>query len=109
MEDFVQDGHYVLCAEMPGIDPDKDVDTTVEDGVLTITAERREQTKTDHRSEFRYSSFARRVPLPTGADEDDVQASYDKGVLEIRVPIKPETTRDPRRISVSRSTDTSAS
>jgi HSP20 family protein len=109
VEDFVEDGNYVLRAELPGIDPDKDVDITVEDGVLTIKAERREETKAEHRSEFHYGSFARRVPLPTGADEDDVQAGYDKGVLEIRVPIKPETTREPRRISVGRSTDSSTS
>ena len=102
VEDFVEDDHYVLRAELPGIDPEKDVDITVNDGVLTVKAQRREETKTERRSEFHYGSFARRVPLPTGADEDDVEATYDKGVLEIRVGIKSESTREPRHITVTR-------
>ena len=101
VEDFVEGDHYVLRAELPGIDPDKDLDITVDDGVLTVKAERREETKTEGRSEFHYGSFARRVSLPTGADEDDVQATYDKGVLEIRVAIRPETSREPRRVTVT--------
>ena len=102
VEDFVEDNHYVLRAELPGIDPEKDVDVTIDDGVLTLKAERREETKSERRSEFHYGSFVRRVSLPTGADEDDVKATYDKGVLEIRVAIKPESAREPRRISISR-------
>jgi HSP20 family molecular chaperone IbpA len=81
---------------MPGIDPDKDVEVTIQDGVLTIHGERREEHKDTRRSEFYYGSFSRSVALPTGADEDDVQAAYKDGILEVSVRLgesKPETKR----------------
>ena len=68
IEDFVEDGIYVLRAEMPGIDPDKDVEIHVSDHTLRLRAERRQETTVDkkghYRSEFRYGSFTRSVPLP---------------------------------------------
>jgi HSP20 family protein len=85
IEDFVAEGRYVVRAELPGVDPGKDVDVHVGNGMLTISAERSEETKGRHRSEFRYGSFARTVRLPRGADEDDVTASYKNGVLEVSV------------------------
>jgi HSP20 family molecular chaperone IbpA len=101
VEDYVENDHYVLRAELPGLDPDKDVDITVDDGVLTVKAERRQESQTERRSEFHYGSFARRMSLPTGADEDDVQATYDKGVLEVRVGLKAGATRKPRHVTVT--------
>jgi HSP20 family protein len=88
MEDYIEDGHYVVRAELPGVDPEKDVEVTVSKGVLTISATRHEETEGKHRSEFRYGAFARSVTLPAGADEDHIQATYDKGVLEVVVSIK---------------------
>jgi HSP20 family protein len=85
IEDFVAEGRYVVRAEVPGVDPGKDVDVHVGNGMLTIRAERGEQTKGRHRSEFRYGSFERTVRLPRGADQDDVDASYKNGVLEVSV------------------------
>lgn len=91
IEEFDDGGTHVVRAEMPGIDPDKDVNVTVEHGVLTIRAERRQQTKTEekngYRSEFSYGSLARSVRLPAGATEADVSASYRDGILEVRFPI----------------------
>jgi hypothetical protein len=52
VEDYEEGGRYVMRAELPGIDPDKDVEITVEDGMLTVRGERREETKEKHRSEF---------------------------------------------------------
>ena len=78
IEHFEEDGVLVVRFEMPGIDPDKDVEVTIDNGVLHIKAERREETKGDgqgYRSEFRYRSFARAVSLPAGADEADVKAT----------------------------------
>ena len=61
LEDELEDGHYVVRAEIPGIDPAKDVDITVRDGRLTIKAERSEKKETKGRSEFSYGSFVRSV------------------------------------------------
>ncbi len=88
VEDFVKDDCYVLRAELPGINPEKDVDVTVGEGILTIRADRLDQTEGTHRSEFRYGAFTRRVALPANADETHIQASYDRGILEIDVPLK---------------------
>jgi HSP20 family protein len=91
VEEFVEGGEVVVRAEMPGIDPEKDVEITVSDHVLRIRAERREEKKTEdkggYRSEFRYGSFARSVALPAGASERDVKATYRDGILEVRLPI----------------------
>lgn len=105
LEEFVDDGTLVVRAEMPGVDPDKDVDISVHDGMLHIRAERcEEQEKKDksfYRSEFRYGAFARSVPLPSGATVDDVKATYKDGVLEIRVPTKSLTTES-SKVSVQK-------
>jgi HSP20 family protein len=100
VEDYMDDGRYVVRAELPGLDPDKDVDVTVEGGILTIQAERHEEKKDAHRSEFRYGSLTRSVTLPAGADTAKVTASYDKGILEISVPIPEHAKPEARRITV---------
>ena len=87
LEDEMQDGHYVLRAELPGLDPAKDVDITVRDGRLTIKAERSEKKETKGRSEFSYGSFVRSITLPTGANEEDIKATYDKGILTVSVAV----------------------
>jgi HSP20 family protein len=102
VEDYVSEGQYVVRAELPGIDPEKDVEITVEDGVLTVKAERREEKKESGRSEFRYGSFTRSVTLPTGADEENVAASYRDGILEVRTPIKEATKAEPKRIAITK-------
>jgi HSP20 family protein len=87
LEDEVKDGKYEVRAELPGIDPAKDVDITVHDGMLTIKAERSEKKEFSGRSEFMYGSFERTVSLPTGANEDGIKATYDKGILTVSVPV----------------------
>jgi HSP20 family molecular chaperone IbpA len=91
LEEFTEEGRYILRAELPGIDPEKDVDVSVSDGILTIHGERKEEEKEGRRTEFRYGSFTRSIALPTGADEYDITAVYDKGVLEITVGVKEPT------------------
>jgi HSP20 family protein len=90
VDEYQENGTLVVKAELPGIDPDKDVELTVSDGMLHIRAERREEEKTEERGylrqELRYGSFSRTLPLPSGASEDDVKASYHDGILEVRVP-----------------------
>lgn len=99
LEDEMKDGHYEVRAEIPGIDPAKDIDITVRDGRLTIKAERSEKKESNGRSEFSYGSFVRTVPLPAGADEDGITASYDKGILTVSVPVSAPKPAE-RRIEV---------
>lgn len=87
VEDEMTEDNYQVRAELPGIDPEKDVDITVRDGVLTIKAERSEKKESNGRSEFSYGSFVRSVSLPSGADEDGIKAGYDKGILTVTVPV----------------------
>jgi HSP20 family molecular chaperone IbpA len=86
-DEMTKDGRYEVRAEIPGVDPAKDVDITVRDGRLTIKAERTEESEFSGRSEFSYGSFVRVVSLPPGANEDDITASYDKGILTVSVAI----------------------
>ncbi len=98
IEESIQDDRYVIRAELPGLDPENDIEVTVDGRILTIRAERRQQDEGPCRSEFRYGSLARAVRLPARVDPADVTARYDKGVLEVSVPvrvIKPEGTRIP--------------
>jgi HSP20 family protein len=87
VEDETKDGIYELRAELPGVDPVEDVEITVRDGQLTIKAERNQTSESNGRSEFSYGSFARTVSLPAGADEDEIHAIYDRGILTISVPL----------------------
>jgi HSP20 family molecular chaperone IbpA len=87
VEDETKDGIYELRAELPGVDPVEDVEIRVLDGQLTIKAERSQTSDSDGRSEFSYGSFERTVTLPAGADEDEIHAIYDRGILTISVPL----------------------
>jgi HSP20 family protein len=101
VEERAEEGRYVVRAEIPGIDPDKDVSIVLTDGLLTITAERREEVSEKHRSEFHYGQFVRRLALPAGAQEDQVTARYTDGILEVTVPLAGPRTQG-RTIPVSR-------
>jgi HSP20 family protein len=102
VEELEEEGMHVVRAELPGIDPERDVEVTVADGMLHIRAERRreETTEREHffREEIRYGSLSRTLPLPPGCGETDVSADYTDGILTVRVPLaaeKPEVTRVP--------------
>lgn len=81
----MKDGRYEIRAELPGIDPAKDVNVTVRDGLLTIRAERVAKGISNGRSEFAYGSFVRSVVLPPGADDNDVSVTYREGILTVSV------------------------
>ena len=101
IEDRLEEDRYVVRAELPGVDPDKDVHIDVQNNQLMVSAERREETTEKGRSEFRYGSFRRRVSLPPGAQEDAISARYENGILEITVPIAAEQAQS-RNIPISR-------
>ena len=101
VEEYVEDDHYLIRAELAGIDPEKDIEVTVAAGYLTIRAERSEKTEGKHRSEFRYGSFSRTLALPAHADEDAVTASYHHGILTISVGLKTEQKASAKKIEVT--------
>lgn len=106
LEEVREDDSLIVRAEMPGIDPDQDVEITVANDTLTICAEREQKTENKEndrvRSEFRYGRFSRRLPLPAGTTEDDIEATYRDGILEVRVPIE-EARTNQRKIPVKTS------
>jgi HSP20 family protein len=101
VEDYVEGDHYMVRAELAGIDPGKDVEVTVESGYLTIRAERSDKTEGKHRSEFRYGSFTRTLALPANANEDKVTASYHDGILTISVGLKSEEKAAAKKIEIA--------
>lgn len=105
VEEYEVDKNYVIRAELPGIDPDKDVELSVSGGVLRLMVHRQKESQTSdarhYRSEFRYGSFTRLVALPAGASDSDVEATYDDGILEVRIPMNGAQARE-RRIQISK-------
>lgn len=101
IEDYTEDGHYVVRAEIAGIDPEKDLEVSAGAGYLSIRVERSGHVEGKHRSEFRYGSFGRTLELPPGADADDVTAEYANGILTIKVAVKSERQEAVKRIPVT--------
>jgi HSP20 family molecular chaperone IbpA len=101
IEEYVEGDHYMIRAELAGIDPQKDVEVTVGSGYLTIRAERSDKTEGKHRSEFRYGSFSRTMGLPANADEDAVTASYRDGILTVSVGLKTEQKTSAKKIEIA--------
>jgi HSP20 family protein len=95
------DDAFVLKADLPGLS-EEDVHIEVEDNVLTISGERKAEHEEKKEGYFRveraYGSFRRSLTLPEGVNANAVQASFNRGVLEVRIP-KPEE-RKPRRVSI---------
>lgn len=105
IEQYLDDGSLVVRAEIPGVDPETDIDISVEDQRLIIRAERESRTEDDtdgYRSEFHYGSFSRVIGLPDGADVDDIQADYADGILEIRIPVADEAGPPARKVPIGR-------
>jgi len=98
------DEHFVLRADLPGMGED-DVKIELEDNTLTISGERKAEHESNNEGFYRveraFGSFSRSLTLPQGVDPAAVAASFDRGVLEVRIP-KPEE-RKPRRIEIGTS------
>jgi HSP20 family molecular chaperone IbpA len=85
IEEFEDDTRYVLRAELPGMDPVQDISVMVADGELTLHVDRVARSHHRIRSEFQYGTFRRTVTLPRRARDETTTASYDGGILEVRV------------------------
>jgi HSP20 family protein len=93
--------HYVLHADLPGLS-EEDVNVEIEGDELTVAGERKAQ-HIDRKEGFvrlerAFGSFHRSLKLPEGVDPDGIQATFDRGVLEVRVP-KPAQ-RQPHRVAI---------
>lgn len=86
VEEFVEDGRHVIRADLPGVDPRKDITLTVEGHLLRLHGERRAEKHDEHRSEIRYGSFERVIALPRDTRPEDVTAEYVGGVLTVSMP-----------------------
>ncbi|WP_104168352.1 Hsp20/alpha crystallin family protein [Arthrobacter sp. SX1312] len=107
VEEFVDGTDMVVRAEMPGLDPDQDIEVSIENGFLRIRAQREEneehKDKDRYRSEFRYGSFRRDIVLPDGVKDEDIRATYADGVLDVRTPLPDSTKREgPRKLPITR-------
>jgi HSP20 family protein len=93
---------FVLRADLPGLS-EGDVNVELEDNVLTVSGERRSEHEERKEGYFRVErasgAFSRSLTLPEGVDESAIKASFDRGVLEVRIP-KPEE-RKPRKVAIS--------
>jgi len=93
--------HLVLRADLPGLRRD-DIEIEVKDGILTVAGERKaqhEEKREDyHRVERSFGRFSRSLELPKGVEADHIDASFEDGVLEVRMPKPAE--RKPTRIEV---------
>jgi HSP20 family protein len=91
VEEFLASDELVIRAELPGIDPQKDVDVTISRGALHIDVRHEDHSsRTDRsgfRTEFRYGEYSRSIPLPAGTYETEVKATYNDGILEVRLPV----------------------
>jgi HSP20 family protein len=92
---------YLVTVELPGVEAD-DLDITLEDGLLTIQGERQfahdSSEQQFHRVERRYGAFRRSITLPAQVQAEQIEASFDNGVLQIVVPKMEEAT--PKRIQI---------
>jgi HSP20 family protein len=104
-----QEGHdLVVRADLPGLKKD-DVSIDITDHDLTISGERRQEQESErggvYRSERTYGSFCRAIPLPEGAIADQAKATFNNGVLEIRMPAPPEQVTRGRRLEIRESSE----
>ncbi len=99
------DSEFVVEAELPGMD-EKDVSVTLSNGILTLKGEKkseREEKKDDyHLTERSYGSFQRSFRVADVVDADKVKASFDKGVLRVTMPKRPEAVKEEKRIPIGK-------
>ncbi len=91
VEEFEDDDKLIIRADVPGVNPDEDIEITMTDGMLRIMVQRKKESKQEgkrhYRSELQYGSFVRTIALPAGATDTDVKADYRDGVLEVKIPL----------------------
>jgi HSP20 family protein len=103
VETFRRGDNLVIRADVPGVKKD-DIKLEVENGVLTISGERREEHEDKqegfYRSERSYGQFYRAIPLPEGVNTEQCSATFNDGVLEVTLPAPKHEERKPRQIQI---------
>jgi HSP20 family protein len=105
--EMATDGEDVLLRlELPGVDVEKDVDIEVAEGQLTVSGRRADRYESGNGKgqvlvrELRYGQFRRDFALPEGVTADDVDASYDRGMLEVRVRRVAKQVASPKKVAI---------
>ncbi|GAB2449668.1 hypothetical protein GCM10027062_33610 [Nocardioides hungaricus] len=99
VEEWIEDGRRIIRADIPGVDPQEDIELTVDGSTLHLRGQRREEEHDEYHTELRYGSFERLIALPPGTTPEDVRASYADGVLTVSLPAR--TRPAPTRIPVT--------
>lgn len=98
-----EEGHLVLTVELPGLSPD-DVDVSLDGDILCVKGEKTDETKTEEKDRYvherSFGSFQRQISVPAGVNPDGIEATFDNGVLTVRVKLPEEESLGPRRIPV---------
>jgi HSP20 family protein len=104
LDAYIEGNELHVRLELPGIDPDADVDIEVDNGMLRVSGERKQETRSEEagwfRREMQHGSFERRIGLPEGVDATNVRAAYDAGILDITVPL-PEKQKTKVKVDVA--------
>ncbi|MFB6255765.1 MAG: Hsp20/alpha crystallin family protein [Haloplanus sp.] len=90
---YEEDDEFVLSVEMPGFDPEE-ITVSWDDGVLNIAAEHEDETRGQHKA------YHRRFRFPKNVEDDDIEAQYNNGILEIRLPVLTGATTRGKQIEV---------
>ena len=104
----------VITLELPGVDVTRDVDIEVAEGRLSISGQRRDRNEERDEGgkvlvrELRYGSFRREFALPESVTAEDVDASYDQGLLEVRVREVSKPALPPQKVTIRSATDARA-
>jgi HSP20 family protein len=106
MDAYRKDDSFLLQLDLPGVEPDS-IDLTVEDNVLTISAERPAPARSEGVesviAERTFGTFTRQVVLGKTLDSERIEASYEGGVLTVAIPVAEQA--KPRRIEVAVGSD----
>jgi HSP20 family protein len=98
---YEKDGNLVIKAELPGMKKE-DIEVALDQGDLVIRGERKAESEVKEENYYRiernYGSFYRRIPLPFEVKPDQITASYNDGVLEVRIPKPAQERPQPQRI-----------
>jgi HSP20 family protein len=101
----------VITLELPGVDVSRDIDIEVTEGRLTISGQRRDRNEERDEGgkvlvrELRYGSFRREFALPEGVTADHVDATYDRGLLEVKVREVSKPALPPQKVAIRSAAD----